>query len=110
MIVYVLMTWTLSIWDKLVWDISNNGHALSLTLKHAYNETFFVNISQKLLKNGSSKNVSLLPDSLTSSPAVEPGRASTGPGVQLKSLRPKGSMANLRYQLPLKPDPGKGNG
>ncbi len=51
-----------------------------------------------MLKSASKSRPSYLPDSAIESPLSG--------NVQLRSLRPKGSMANLRYQLPLKSDPG----
>ena len=61
-----------------------------------------------MLKNvGKNMRPSYLPDSALSSPLV--GNLPNGNmgSVELKALRPKGSMANMRYELPLKATPGK---
>ncbi len=59
---------------------------------------------QKLLKNSNSKQrPSFLPDSALQSPLAELGNSS----VKLKSLRPKGSVANMNYSLPLRANFGK---
>ena len=62
---------------------------------------------QKLLKNvGKNPRPSYLPDSALASPLLGSLPNGNIGNVQLKALRPKGSMANMRYELPLKATPG----
>jgi hypothetical protein len=63
---------------------------------------------QKALKNASQpgSRLAFIPDSAIQSPLVA-ANITNGKNVELKSLRPKGSMANISYQLPLKATPGK---
>ena len=62
---------------------------------------------KKSMKNaGQDSRASYMPDSAINSPLVGKN-LSNGGSVELKSLRPRGSMANIRYPLPLKATPGK---
>ena len=64
---------------------------------------------QKILKSGGKKRPSFLPDSAIESPVLPNGNAShVSKNVQLRALRPKGSIANMQqYNLPLKATPGR---
>ena len=51
-----------------------------------------------MLKSSSKQRPSFLPDSAVQSPLAELSASN----VTLKSLRPKGSMVNMNYSLPLR--------
>ncbi|KAI0233822.1 hypothetical protein LSAT2_015978 [Lamellibrachia satsuma] len=87
-------------------SLSSIGSRLGLRNSEKKKEKADIKKMKKMLKNvGKNMRPSYLPDSALASPLL--GNLPNGNigSVELKALRPKGSLANMRYELPLKATP-----